>query len=323
MNKLKIKKFNIKSYLSNNYKPNYDNFFFNNFYFSKSKSLIIYKILISFFFIQQQILLYKKKVIVSFEGDHYDHEIIGLITRSLNLKSICIQTTGVFTNAPKAAFYNLQQTKYLVWGKHYKELFKKLSPNLKIQVVGNCFLSEHNNKREKIGIFLQKNSFLHAKEFNEFNNFIKWCISKYKKNILIRLHPQAVNDYSNIFKNNINIEIHDPIEKDIGESLSKCFCIVTFFSSTIIEAISLGVVPVIYSKNFFLGSEFKKLNYSNIKIVSNKISDLKNAIKQLISNPKNSKKIGFILQSQFKRYIYCNDVRSLKKIKKILNNESK
>jgi len=203
------------------------------------------------------------------------------------------------------------------------EIFKRLSPNLKIEIVGNYFLSSHDDKKKKIGILLQKNSFLHMKEFNEFNNFIEWCVLKYKKKILIRLHPQDPNSYFNLLQKKVNFEIHDPTEKDIGESLSKCFCIVTFFSSTIIEAISLGIVPVIYSKNFFLGSEFKKLNHRNIKIQSDRIEDLKKTLEYLTSNPKYRKKIGYFLKSKFKKYIYCNDIRSLKKIKKILNDESK
>jgi hypothetical protein len=301
-------------------------FFLNGYYFSKSKYHVVYKVLISFFLIQQEIFLKKKKVIVSFEGDHYDHEIIYILTKVFKIKSVCIQSATDLNIFPKAGFHNIHQNKYLVWGPHYKKIFRKISPLSNPIVSGNYLInSKHKNlNTDKIGIFLkQKNDFLNKEEIIGFEKFINWLIINFKNKILIRPHPSDKNDDFNILRYKNEIIIENPNNVTVGETLSKCSFLIANNSSVIIEAISIGVIPIVYNKNIIFDKNISCLEKINYNLISSDIEILKKSLERLLSNQSYYKFINTKLRKKFKNYIYYNGVSSLKKIKKILSKEDK
>jgi hypothetical protein len=319
-----LKKFNFLNFISNKYNFDKRFFFFKKYYFTKSKHLIVYKVLISFFLIQQEILSKKKSVVISFEGDHYDHEIIFCLSKIFKIKSICIQSATDLNIFPKACFHNIHQNKYLVWGKHYVKIFKNISPNLKTVVVGNYLLDiNFNNKtRNKIGIFLkQKNDYLNNDEILEFENFVNWLIFNFKKNILIRPHPSDTRDDFDILKYRNAVEIDNPNKITVGETLKKCSFIVACNSSVIIEALSMGIVPIIFNKSIIFEKNIHHLSKSNFKIISSNIQDLKTRVVKLLSDNNYSNTLSVKLKKKFKNYINFHGNVSLNKIRQTIDKE--
>ena len=317
-----LSKINFNKFFLNKFKLDKNFFFLNNYHFSKSKHLLVLKLLVSFFLIQQEIFFQKIRTIVLFEGDHSDHEIIFLITKAFNIKSICLQTGAELNILPKAGFHNINHSKYLVWGVYYKKFFKKTSPNLKTIIVGDYLLNNELKKRhnkKKIGIFLQtKNAHLNTKEMKEFQNFVNWLILNFKKDILIRVHPGDTDDDFDILKYKNELEIDDPKKIKLGESLSKCSIMVCYYSSTIITALSMGVIPIIFDKNFVFEKNLQSLNKNKVKIISSDFEILKKAIYKINSDQNYSRLLSAKLKKQFKSHIKYKGKKSLLKIKLII-----
>ena len=291
------------------------NFFFID-TFKSNKYLYIYKTWVSFFLIQQSIINIRPKLIISFEGDHYDHENIYLVAKSLKIKALCIQSATDLEKFQKVGFHNINQSKLLVWSKYYKNIYKKISPNLQTKVVGNYFIKKKKNSKKYIGIILQlKANDVSHKKFEEFKLLINWLCLNYKKKIIIRRHPYDINDDYDL-KNLIdlkNIIIHDPNKILIGETLNLCSFIITKHSSAIVEAASIGVIPIIFAP-MKLEKSIEALGSYDTPLIHTSINKMKTTINKLYDDEKKANKIKKDLISNFKNYINYSGNESLRRV---------
>lgn len=303
----KQKNFFIKTYLSNNY-------------------LIINKMLINFFLIQRSIAILKPKVIVSFEGDAWDHEMLYLLSKKIGFKSIIVQTATDLEATQKAGFHNLRQTKILVWGKHYQKIYQKNCPNQKIiKVVGNLLI---NNKKKlsknKIGILLQRRNYkISSENLEKFKELVNWLSKTFNKKIIIRPHPLDDEDYYNLkkktFKN--DIIIHNPKKVPIGETLNECSIIFAKYTSTIVEAASIGIIPVILDTSLKFEKKIDDLRNYNPPLISRSINQIKKTITILHNNDKKRGHISRKISNKFRNHINYFGKDSLKRIKSEIETE--
>lgn len=301
------KNFFIKSYSSNDY-------------------LLINKMLLNFFLIQRSITILKPKIIVSFEGDAWDHEMLYLLSKKIGFKSIVIQTATDLEVFQKAGFHNLKQTKMLVWGKHYQKIYQKICPNQKIiKVVGNLLIFKKKKfKRNKIGILLQKrNNKISFENLEKFKELVYWLCKTFDKKIIIRPHPLDDDDYYNLknmtFKK--KIIIHDPKRVPIGETLNECSMIFAKYTSTIVEAASSGIVPVILETSLKFEKKIDDLRNFDPPLISRSINQIKKTITILHNNDKKRGYISRNISNKFRNHINYFGKDSLKRIKSEIKAE--
>ena len=298
------------------------NFFIKN--YSNNNYLFINKMLLSFFLIQRSITILKPKIIISFEGDAWDHIMLHLLSKKIGFKCINIQTATDIESSQKAGFHNMEQTKLLVWGKHYMNIYKKICPNQKvIKVVGNALIIKKKKLlKNKIGVILQKKGIkLYSDNHDKFKELINWLCITFNKEIIIRPHPLDNEYYYDLKKMNFKngIIIHDPRKVPIGETLNECAIIFSKFSSTIIEAASIGVIPVILGTGLTFEKKVNDLKNYDPPLISSSIEQLK---KSIIILKKNHKKRIFLskkISNKFKNHINYFGKDALKKIKSEVN----
>jgi len=298
------------------------NFFIKN--YSNNNYFFINKMLLNFFFIQKSITILKPKIIISFEGDSWDHIMLHLLSKKIGFKSINIQTATDIEATQKAGFHNMEQTKILVWGKHYKNIYKKICPNQKvIKVVGNALISKKKKLlKNKIGVLLQCRSIkLYSDNHDKFKEFMNWLCITFNKEIIIRPHPRDNEDYYDLKKMDFKdgIIIHDPRKVPLGKTLNECSIIFSKFSSTIIEAASVGIIPVILDSGLTLEKKVNDLKNYNPTLISSSIKQLK---KSIIILKKNHKKRGYLSKkiiNKFKNHINYFEKDAIKLIKSEVN----
>ena len=299
----------------------------NNYFitsFKKNNYLYFQRIFINFFFIQLSVIIKKPKIILFFEGDDYKFELLNLLSKKLEFKTICIQNATDIEEFTKAGFHNMNHYKYYTWGNVYSDLFNKISPNVKTKVVGNFLIDNKSKKKEYIGIILQKKNNKVSEKLNKnFLKFINWLVENYEKNIIIRPHPLDHKNFYNIeeITKNKKIVIHNPIDFSIGETLSKCKIIVTIYSSTIVEAASLGVIPLIFNDFAKFEKSVSKLKKFNPSLIT---GSFENAKKIIILLEKDQHKFDLIkkkLLINFRQHINYFGKNALKIIKKDIEKE--
>ena len=319
----------------------YKNIYFNKFYFFKkiinlefnknyffidnflpNNYLYIYKMWISFFLIQQSIINIKPKLIISFEGDHYDHENISLLSQDMKFKAVTIQAAADLEGFNKAGFHNMGYSQLLVWGDYYKKIYRKDNLNLKTRTVGNYFIEKKKkNSKKYIGVILQRKSYLTSdKEFDAFKLLVKWLCNNYEDKIIIRKHPLDLKDDYGI--NNLidskKIILHNPHKTLIGETLNQCSFIVTKFSSTVVEAASIGVIPIMFNEFPEYEKKIVSLKRYNPSLICSSIEKMKLTIKILYNDEIKAKKIKKDLIIKFKTHIKYNGKVSLKKVNLVI-----
>lgn len=301
------KNFFIQSYLSNEY-------------------LLIHKMWLNFFLIQGSIAVLKPKIIISFEGDAWDHEMLYLLSKKIGFKSIVIQTSTDIELVQKAGFHNLRQTKMLVWGKHYQKIYYKNCPNQKIiKVVGNLLINKKKILfKDKIGILLQReNNKISFENLEKFKEVVNWLCETFNKKIIIRPHPLDKEDYYDLKKMNFKNEIiiHHPRKVSIGETLNECSIIFAKYTSTIVEAASIGTIPIILDTSLRFEKKINDLKNYDPPLISNSINQIKKSVTILQNNPKKRVYISRKITSNFKDHINYFGKDSLKRIKSEIKTE--
>tara|TARA_Y100000294_G_scaffold177993_1_gene206222 strand:- start:1017 stop:2453 length:1437 start_codon:yes stop_codon:yes gene_type:complete len=302
-----------------------------NFFLKKyvnNKFLSIQRMWLNFYLIQSSVLILKPKMILSFEGDAWDHEMLYLLSKKIGFKSLCIQTATDLETFQKAGFHNLRHTKLLVWGKHYKNIYSKISSGQSIKIVGDILLDEKTKSKDKkyIGVLLQKkNNKISEKNLEKFKYLVKWLFKEFNGKIIIRPHPADKDDYYNLqslISNNDAI-IHNPNEVSIGTTLNECSMVFAKYSSTIVEAASVGVIPVILDTSLKFEAKIEDLRKYNPILISNSVEQIKKSITILQNNGKKREFIKKKIISNFKNHINYFGKDSLKLIKSEIMNEFK
>jgi len=239
------------------------------------------------------------KLILFFEGDNDKCEIINLVAKKKNIKSICLQWGVFVVPTPKASFRKINSDYLFVWGDFYKKEFSRYNKKTKIFVSGNPTLNVKKNKITRghtISFFLTKSYLLSNFDINDFKKIMVWLkknFIKYKK--IIRPHPFDIKSSfdlkSDLYKNFI---IHDPHKIPIYETINESSIMMTISSSSVIESGRIGTIPILVNNsNFSYEDSIEKLRkINNIKLIGNSEVIKKSLIKifndnQIRNNLKN------------------------------------
>ena len=190
-------------------------------------------------------------LILFFEGDSSNHEIISAIGKKKKIKTICIQWGAFLSKNYKNTLKNSGFDTFLAWSKYYKKEILKHNKIPEVIVKGNCFISKKTGLKNKVLFLLPQTTFeTSINQAETFDKVIDWFSKKYPGEGILRSHPYKNEINAKKSKFNLsNLIIHDADKISIDESLNSSYMIVTCGSSVIFEAGKLGIIPLVILDN--------------------------------------------------------------------------
>lgn len=190
--------------------------------------------------------------VVVIEGNAAFDETVNQLAKKYGAASICIQQgwSPIMHNG----FRNMSYTKMLMWGDGFSKLLAPYNPHQHFVSTGNHCIEladrASKNKGEKIiiGFLPQRPTNILTKEcFNEFLDLIPWAAHTFKNaEIRVSEHPtvrntqklQELSSYKNVAF--VSSRTHSLQEIIGGNDVS-----LSIYSSTILESIAVGSIPLI------------------------------------------------------------------------------
>lgn len=193
----------------------------------------------------------RPRCILLAEGNQVDDELINRAARRLGIPVVCIQQG--WCPIVHNGFRHLTFTKMLVWGEGFVELLRPHSPRQAFVVTGNHTLADPPSvataDRRTITFFLQCESMLISPAaWQEFLALLRRVAATLTEiPIRVREHPnhplpQATRTELEGFP---QVEMVPHPRFRVDEILATTLLSVTIYSTTILESIAAGVVPVI------------------------------------------------------------------------------
>jgi len=235
----------------------------------------------------------KPRCVVVAEGNAPLDALTSEACRLLSIPIICIQQGW----APFVhnGFRNMSFTKMLVWGKGFAELLQPYNPCQKFVAVGNHVLQHlavtmHEKSEKKIAgvsFFVQSPCVLLSESrFFEFLNLIEWTAITFPSTpVLVRAHPNypLPDEFEQRFARCKNIRLMHPKTHQLADVLAASRVAVAVFSSTILEAISVGVLPIVCNLSS-LPRYSPDIDKASAGIEVHGISETKEALHRVIEN---------------------------------------
>lgn len=208
-------------------------------------------------YLYESLRFLKPRCVVVVEGNAPQNEIANQVCQQLSIPVVCLQHG--WSPIVHNGFRNMSYTKMLVWGEGFAELLEPYNPNQKFVVTGSHIINSevvtsrlsHNGGRKAISFFLQSPSGLITKEsWDEFLKLVKWVAGEFTEvPILVREHPGyplASQERADLIKFP-NVRLTPAGDYSLAEVLSASCLAVSTYSSTILESIAAGVLPLIFN----------------------------------------------------------------------------
>lgn len=187
--------------------------------------------------------------VICLEGCHYQEQLLSVIANSYHIPSVGIQQG--WPSMMRTGFRRLPFKYYFTWGQKFNLCWQKDNPLPQFIEMGYMYEVEDKSKmqaRDCISVFLQGPLFLSDETYmNEAINLIKEQAKSFPEwNFLIREHPEfklpgsVLDDFSRL----INVEI--VTAAPLSEVLGRSRIVVSHFSSTIMESLVHGAIPLVY-----------------------------------------------------------------------------
>ncbi len=266
----------------------------------------------------------KPKSVVVAEGNTSHDEIINRICKQCGIQSICIQQGWAFF-ATHTGFRNMTYGKMLVWGKGFARNLSRHNPDQKFIATGSHIISIKNFKTEKIfaiSLFSQGKTFIINETVSrEFISLAEQIIMEYPNvKVILREHP--LYPFTAIEKERfgkIGVIFMSPFKYSLDEVFEKSDLTISIFSSTILESIAAGIVPIVFNPNLF-PNYFPDINTMGVGIEVKNVKDAISTIKKLIKNPEEIKKYKEPMEKFRKEYFSYNKEIAINNIIRELTN---
>lgn len=194
------------------------------------------------------------RAIVVPEGNAAIYEIVRLAAASQGVPTICAQHG--WSPIAHTGFRNLHFSKMLVWGDLFAELLAPFNPVQKFIVTGLPVPIARMRQRaigepvKAVGFFLQKGGeAFDDKVWRDFLALIGWLAAAYPEvNVIVRDHPSTPGLDAGervLLGDGENLRFMNPATHTLAEVLEACDIVASVYSTTLLEAISVGAVPLI------------------------------------------------------------------------------
>ncbi len=237
----------------------------------------------------------KPECVLLVEGNSPDDEVINQVCRQLFIPVVCLEQgwSPIIHNG----FRNMSYTKMLVWGEGFQELLEPYNPKQKFVVVGNHAVEPEDatrcqatrQDRRAVCFFLQPlpTRLIDKRCWDELLKLAKWAAGEHAEvPVLIREHPAyPLSESERAQLEGIpNIRLVPPDEYPLSEVLNLCRLTVSIYSSTILESIAAGVLPMIFNPTS-LPSYFPDVHVAGAGIEVKTFEEAVQLIRRILSDP--------------------------------------
>jgi glycosyltransferase involved in cell wall biosynthesis len=170
--------------------------------------------------------------------------------------TICVQHGWSPVSHP--GFRNMSFERMLVWGGWFAEALAAHNPKQRFVVTGSPAIASRQDAGPRagqpiraIGFFLQKGGPLIGEDdWWEFLDLVGWAAERFPDiQIVIRDHPSTApldaEERARIGRH-ANLRFMPPGSHALAEALAACDIVVAAYSTTLLEALAVGAIPVIF-----------------------------------------------------------------------------
>ena len=189
------------------------------------------------------------KGIISIEGCHNQERLLAVFAKANDVPSIVIQQG--WPSILHSVFRRFPYNHYLTWGEGYHKYLEKYNPTTEFIPVGYMYKvkdTDCKDKKNSVSFFLQGPFILSDRfYYNDLLDLIttvsqqlpeiSFCVREHPE---FKLSPQILQQWNSI----PNIEIVSDLE--LEEVFSRTMITVSHFSSTLMEGVVHGAIPLVY-----------------------------------------------------------------------------
>jgi hypothetical protein len=193
------------------------------------------------------------------EGNAGIYELVNQCAKKIGIPTVCVQQGWAPIVHP--GFRNMSYGKMCVWGDEFMKMLAPFNPEQHFVATGNHVIDfrEQGDMRERgaIAFFLQNGvHWLSDESWESLLDYIVWSAIRFPdREIRIREHPGVPLPQREIERLTTakNVRLMPPGQFSLKQVLSGCRVSVAINSTTILEAIASGVVPLILDVGGFGG----------------------------------------------------------------------
>ena len=199
----------------------------------------------------------RPRCVVVAEGNAPGDELINQACKQLAIPVICLQHGWSFI--VHNGFRNMTYTKMLTWGKGFSDLLQVYNPKQNFVVVGNHSIDQEVTVLNKgsffdsnaVVFFLQVPSMLITQEcWNEFFGLIVWTAAEFA-NVPVLVREFPVRPLTKRLRRELecysNVRLVSRRIYPLSEVLQQSQIAISICSSTILESIASGVLPIVFN----------------------------------------------------------------------------
>jgi hypothetical protein len=192
------------------------------------------------------------RLVVVPEGNSPDDEIVNRVAHAQGRKTACVQQGWSPIQHP--GFRNMSYDRMLVWGDGFAELLAPTNPAQHFVAVGNHNLAEKSDAVTHVGVlfFLQGFSdWLGERSATEALLLLAEQVAAAMPHMPVYMRPHPAVPVPSAVAARLarfpNIQIESPSQISLAQALAKVPFSVSIYSTTILESIAAGVVPLVFN----------------------------------------------------------------------------
>ena len=193
--------------------------------------------------------------IVMPEGNAPVHEIARVAALGSRVSVLCVQQG--WSPVVHPGFRNLRFDNMMVWGDLFAEMLAPHNPLQRFTMTGIPAPLAPAQQRAPdapigaIGFFLQKGGpAIDEADWTEFLGLIGWTTATYPEiKVVVRDHPATSGldaTELGVIGDAPNVEFMNPSTHQLSDALGICDVVVAAYSTTLLEAVSVGAIPLIF-----------------------------------------------------------------------------
>jgi hypothetical protein len=204
--------------------------------------------------VELALLKYRPKVLLYCEGDAWYQDVVSRVGEKYFIKSVCLQWGAFPYETPRTGLRQLACSEFFAWGDFFVEQLKPYNLSTSFFAVGHPGIELKTptilSKRITFLLNTDPNGTVSGLDFfhEQFWELISWtAMNSDDWKLTVRPHPAIplTAHERNLLDSFPNVEVHDPLRTSLTQSLTNCDLAVTVSSSSIIEAVAFGAVPLI------------------------------------------------------------------------------
>ena len=262
----------------------------------------------------------RPRVVVVPEGNTPEDEILNQIGKKLGVPVVCLQHG--WSPIPHPGFRNMSYASMFVWGPRFADLLAPFNPHQRFVSVGNHALPMHIARpaweRGSIVFFCQGwDNWLGGRRSGAMLlDLAEWFATAHPLiSVRVRPHPldPLPNDRAARLTGLPNVTIDLPERTPIADSFADARATVTVYSTTILESVATGSIPLIFNSTT-LPRYWPDVAEAGAAVEVKTFDEAKNALEKLAGDDELLRAMNPRLTDFAQRFFLCRGEEAIENI---------